>query len=469
MYTPISFTIRRLGFCCWLGLSISAAMADPKVVGKVSFSRGSNAAQQPGGTPRILGNDAEIFVGDNIQTTERSFVIIDFNDGAKVTVRPNSNFSVDQYGQQAAHPQAQLTLHEGGLQTHTGTLAKQNPDGLQIKTPLATVKAQEADYSLRICGKDCQEENKAVQDQAELTIVARIVDIKGQVSAKNLQAGGGAAERQLTLGSPLYSSDSVQSQANSYALMVFRDGEKITLQPSSTLRIAEYSYQRPGQPDHALFSLAVGGLRALTGSIGKTNKAAYAIDTPVGTIGIRGTGFDLSCIGSCVSASAADTDMDTISAGQVDGLYSHVWQGEIVVKNTQGEHVLTVPENGYIGGPNGGLWKLPELPATLPDNLTPRPDKDHSVVDKLFVKPSEAKVPTGLYVDVHGGRVNLEQNNARHLEVGKDQVAYAGSPERMAVLPKVQPFQEDDPYLEAGEQDNSDADMAGIPANSCDK
>ncbi|MGZ8240456.1 MAG: hypothetical protein ACXWTK_02955, partial [Methylobacter sp.] len=90
--------------CLSIGLAVALPVyADPQAVGHISFVKGSNAAQQPGAAPRILGKDTEIFQGDNIQTTERSFVIIEFSDGAKVTVRPDSNFTIDHYDGKSAN------------------------------------------------------------------------------------------------------------------------------------------------------------------------------------------------------------------------------------------------------------------------------------------------------------------------------------------------------------------------------
>ena len=142
-------------------------MRRPQVVGHISFVKGSNAAQQPGAAPRILGKDTEIFQGDNIQTTERSFVIVEFTDGAKITVRPNSNFSIDHYDSQSANKTAQLVLHQGGVNTSTGDIAKDNPENFQIKTPTATVKpeSEKAEFTVRICDKDCEEKGKRSRRQ----------------------------------------------------------------------------------------------------------------------------------------------------------------------------------------------------------------------------------------------------------------------------------------------------------------
>ncbi|KJV06861.1 hypothetical protein [Methylocucumis oryzae] len=99
------------GFVLLTLIPWTCVLGDTAVVGKISFAKGSVAAQLPGQAPRILAKGAEIFQGDNIQTADQSFVIVEFNDGAKVTVRPDSSFSIDNY--QA--DKAQLSLHEGGL------------------------------------------------------------------------------------------------------------------------------------------------------------------------------------------------------------------------------------------------------------------------------------------------------------------------------------------------------------------
>ncbi|MEI6146896.1 MAG: FecR domain-containing protein [Methylococcales bacterium] len=284
-------------FSLWVCMLLSfPACALPSLAGHVSFSKGSNAAQLPGAAPRILGKDAEIFETDNIQTTERSFVIVEFVDGAKVTVRPDSNFTVDLYNNQSEVKSAQLVLHEGSVNASTGDIAKDKPQGFQIKTPTSTVKSatEKSEFTIGICNQECEDrakEESANAERTEKSIVARVVEIKGQVGATN-HADKDAKERPLSLGKPLYNSDSIHSEKDSYALMVFPDGQKVTLQASSDMDIRTYNYQIKNKKDQIVFALTTGGMRTLTGSIGKADHSAYALDTPVATIGIRGTGTD---------------------------------------------------------------------------------------------------------------------------------------------------------------------------------
>jgi len=380
---------------CLLAITLPV-YAGPQVVGHISFVKGSNAAQQPGEAPRILGKDTEIFQGDNIQTTERSFVIVEFTDGSKVTVRPNSNFSIDHFDSQSANKTAQLALYEGGVNASTGDIAKGNPENFQIKTPTATIKpnSEKSEFTVGVCDKDCEERGKkeaaANAARTEQSVVARVVDIKGMVSAIN-RADKNAKERPLSLGKSLYNSDSVSSEKDSYALLVFPDGQKITLKADSEMEIKQYNYQIKDKKDQVLLRLATGGLRALTGSIGKNDHSAYSVDTPVATIGIRGSG--------------ADTDTDGSNLSQ------STWKDATFVR-TKDNIEYDVPEGQTLTMPNPDA--TPQIFATPPSvnkpNDPPRPDSDKSDPKKVFEEKPPAKGDTSVNVTKGGATIDSTSN-----------------------------------------------------------
>jgi hypothetical protein len=401
MPTQIAKIIKSYGLWLCLLVFTLPIYAGPQAVGHISFAKGSNAAQQPGATPRILGKDTEIFQGDNIQTTDRSFVVVQFNDGTKVTVRPNSSFTIDHYDNQSANKTAQLVLHQGSVNTSTGNITKENPENFQIRTPAVTVKpkSEKADITVRICDKTCEEEEKKAAANAEKNkqiVVSRVVDIKGEVNAVN-RADKDAKERPLSLGKPLYNSDTVRSKKDSYALLLFPDGEKVTLQADSEMDIKQYNYQVGGKKDRILFRLAAGGLRALTGSIGKNNPDAFALDTPVATIGIRGTGTDSSTDGK--------------------SLKHKTWKGKSFVRNRAGE--VDVPEGSSSYTP--GLDEMPQVfltPPGEPQPPEPRPDTDKSDPKKVFEKKHHAHGNThfegGIYTKANRGSATVESNDGKH-------------------------------------------------------
>jgi hypothetical protein len=384
-----------------LGFLLAAFMlpvyaAEQTAVGKISFAKGSNAAQQPNAAPRLLGKDAEIYQGDNIQTSDESFVIVEFTDGSKVTVRPNSNFKIEQFD--STNKNAKFTVYEGGVRASTGEFAKAGADNFQIKTPTATLKGEkESDYSVRVCKDDCDKDKKA--EPAKDTSVAKVVDIKGNVFAQN-RMDKNAEERKLTIGGGLNPKDYLTSQANSYVVMVFRDGEKVTLQPNSELDIVKYDYQQAGKKDQMLFKLAAGGMRALTGSIGKKDHGAYALDTPVATIGIRGT----------ESETVIDDSVD-VSTGHAP-VYNHVTEGSISVRNEAGETVLGQGQSSITSSQNTPTIQVPTLPPKVTNQLsnTPSP-KTAPDPDKAFEKPA-ASSKSGTYATVNKGSAKLESNKS---------------------------------------------------------
>ncbi|MDO9139962.1 MAG: FecR domain-containing protein [Methylobacter sp.] len=404
-------TSRRLAasISLTLGLAIALpALAVPQVVGHVDFAKGSNAAQLPGDAPRILGKDADIFQGDNIQTTESSFVVVAFTDGAKVTVRPNSNFSIDRYDSQPTSKAAQMVLHQGGVNTSTGAIAQANPANYQIKTPTATVKpnSEKAEYSVAICDKGCEEKGRQAVGKTvrtEQSVVARVVDIKGEVRAINASHKD-ATERALSLGKPLYNADTVQSKKDSYALLIFPDGEKITVQADSEMAIKQYDYQIKDKKDQILYNLATGGLRALTGKIGKANPAAFAMDTPIATIGIRGTGTD-----TMVKKAPAYGDCDPNKVGCFN-LEHSTWQGTSFIRNLAGEFDVPEGSSSMLSGRNAIPHIFP-TPADAPQPPEPRPDSDKSDPDKVFEEKPPVQGDTA--VKVLRGSTNIETEDGQ--------------------------------------------------------
>ena len=86
--------------------------------------------------------------------------------------------------------------------------------------------------------------------------------------------------------------DVLTTQRDSYAQINFSDGSSMTMRPETQMKVETYQFvpDRP-QEDSAFFRLIKGGLRTVTGLVGKRgNQDAYKIGTTIATIGIRGSG-----------------------------------------------------------------------------------------------------------------------------------------------------------------------------------
>ncbi len=81
---------------------------------------------------------------------------------------------------------------------------------------------------------------------------------------------------------------------NSGATIRFDDGQLVALTSNSSLVIDEFRFN-PHKPAEGglVTSLLKGGMRSVTGLIGKASPDSIAVKTPVATIGIRGTDFQL--------------------------------------------------------------------------------------------------------------------------------------------------------------------------------
>ena len=97
----------------------------------------------------------------------------------------------------------------------------------------------------------------------------------------------------LARGSALAVGDALSTTRNSTVRLRFTDGGETAVRPDSRIMVQAYNYARDDpQADNLVLGLLKGGLRALTGSIGKRgNMDAYRLNVSTATIGIRGTDY----------------------------------------------------------------------------------------------------------------------------------------------------------------------------------
>jgi len=138
----------------------------------------------------------------------------------------------------------------------------------------------------------------------------------------------------LVLGekSEVFQGDVLTTQKDSYAQINFTDGSSATMRPYTQLRIEAYSFtQDKPQSDNSFMRLLKGGLRTVTGLIGKRgNQDAYRIGTTTATIGIRG--------------SMGDTRVD----GPAVDHYTHL--GTYTITNDSGTQEIGQGFAGHVGG-----------------------------------------------------------------------------------------------------------------------
>jgi len=156
------------------------------------------------------------------------------------------------------------------------------------------------------------------------------------------------ASRLLSVKSEIREGDTLRTEKNTFARIKFVDGGEVVLRPETVFKVDSYSYRpvaEPGHKDSAVFNLVKGGLRSVTGLLGKRSPDAFKLNTATATIGIRGTHFGaLLCNNDCAN-------IPTVSGQPLgNGLYTDTAQGKTFISNAAG--TVEVPAGSFSFTPN---------------------------------------------------------------------------------------------------------------------
>lgn len=130
---------------------------------------------------------------------------------------------------------------------------------------------------------------------AEKTVsapIGKVVSVSGSVTIEHVNAAvvqanlGGQLPR-TKAEDPVFLGDIVQSGADGKVAIVFTDGTTFNLSSNARMVLNEFVYDPKGQSNSTLFSLTKGTFTFVAGQVAKTGN--MKVDTPVATMGIRGT------------------------------------------------------------------------------------------------------------------------------------------------------------------------------------
>lgn len=210
--------------------------------------------------------------------------------------------------------------------------------------------------------------------------------------------GGASIERGQTAlaaqrGAQVQTGDTLVTARSGRMHLRMADGALVSLKPDTRFTIEDYQVPEPDpveQPEgpspaaggrsanqgasqddlvgqaraggSAVLNLVRGGFRTITGLIGRRDRSAYQLKTPVATIGIRGTDFSVyQCSGNCDSN---------------DGLYLGVWDGGITVQNDGGTADFDAGEFGYVANQQTPPQSAPPNSNVTTDTPPPPTDDD---------------------------------------------------------------------------------------------
>ena len=113
------------------------------------------------------------------------------------------------------------------------------------------------------------------------THVGTVQNLTGMLVSRSADG----VSRVLAVDSQVREGDTLFTERNSYARVIFKDDAEVTLQPDSVLVVTRYAYDadKP-QQDRVELGLAQGGIQSSAGKLAHRNADATVINTPMGAL-----------------------------------------------------------------------------------------------------------------------------------------------------------------------------------------
>lgn len=209
---------------------------------------------------------------------------------------------------------------------------------------------------------------------AQAQQAGQVTHLSGTLSVKRLDG----TTKLLSVKSEVLPGDLLTTEVDTYARVKFHDGGEVVLRPESQLHVEAYSFNdaKP-QDDNIAMRMLKGGLRAVTGLIGKRNRDKVNVSTITATIGIRGTHFGaLLCQNDCASIPTA--------TGQppANGLHLDVADGAIIVRNAGGVREINAGQFGYVANNQTPPQVVPPqqgIQVTMPSTISQNNTRGHGI------------------------------------------------------------------------------------------
>lgn len=163
----------------------------------------------------------------------------------------------------------------------------------------------------------------------------------------------------LAAGALVESGDTLSVGERSTLQVRFTDESVVALRANSQFRIENYRFDKNAETDRSLLGLLKGGMRTITGLIGKANQKSYSVQTATATIGIRGTHFSVvSCNNDCNRPDGSR---------EPNGTFGGVTDGRITVSNQSGAREFGQQDYFHVPSANAAPIQLLVPPAILSD------------------------------------------------------------------------------------------------------
>ena len=179
--------------------------------------------------------------------------------------------------------------------------------------------------------------------------------------------------RLVAAGTEVDEGDTIVTFKGGEAQLRMLDGAYLMVRENSRITIQSYVADG-GEGDRSILDLIKGTVRSITGWIGKFNREAYEIRTPIlVTIGVRGTDHEV-------------TYLPPGDPRGEPGVYDKVNEGKVFMRS--GDNVVEVPPRRAVFSAWGTRPRRPRLLASIPRFFKPAPR------EREFARRARASVRT---------------------------------------------------------------------------
>ncbi len=168
---------------------------------------------------------------------------------------------------------------------------------------------------------------------------ATAFSVSGNVTAKS----GAAPARVVRMGDTVRAGDTVSTAARSSAVLRFEDGQIAALGANSRMVIQTFEYNAQAKSGNVVLNLLSGGMRAITGLIGRFQPQRVTYRAGNYTIGIRGTDVNIA----------------------TDGGNAVVTVTEGLISFTFGTQTITVPAGDGVNAKTDGTFQQAAIDAIV--------------------------------------------------------------------------------------------------------
>ena len=139
-------------------LMIPALSSAEEMIGSVVLAKGVVTASSSESGLRTLAKGSAVHQGEILETASDSFLVVQLNDGTKLTLRPRSELTLEKFNTDEGKEEALFNLLKGGLRTISGEIGQKRPDQFRVETGIATIGIRGTDFIVRLCEDDCLQE-----------------------------------------------------------------------------------------------------------------------------------------------------------------------------------------------------------------------------------------------------------------------------------------------------------------------